>query len=66
MSQARKLLQLRLEPALYDELAQEVEQRKHEGKTASLTGVAIEWLEKGKRIAGKQKDSTHSGEVGHR
>jgi hypothetical protein len=56
MSQARKLLQLRLEPALYDEIAQEVEQRKSDGKTASLTGVAIEWIEKGKRSAGNQQD----------
>lgn len=48
MAESIKLLQLRLPLALYEDLAQEVKQRKDDQPRVSLNTVAIEWMERGK------------------
>jgi len=51
MPETTQVLQLRVSPKLYLEIAEEVVKRKSRGeKYVSLNSVAIDWLEKGKHV----------------
>jgi hypothetical protein len=45
MAEVTRILQLRLPPQLYEAIEAETQRRKRQGQRASLTSVAVEWLE---------------------